>query len=550
MIMTTTIDSLRGFGAKLVLAAIWIVCLIAAGVVGLGSGRPAALAIAALLLAGAATLIWRFNAAGTASRATLGACLMIGVSLLVAALSGHAWQIDMHMAYFATLAMLIVFCDWRVILAATCVVATHHLLLSLLIPAAVFPGSADLGRVVLHAAILLIEAVTLAWAAQTIERTLAASAASLAKAEDALKAAATAQRSAEDSLVAADSARDAQARSVRANDALQQAVEAERSAVVDGLATALDQLAQGNLTHRIETGFPADYEKLRVDFNRSVSQLESALSGIAEAATSIRSAGVEINSGSLDLAARTETQAASLQETAATTEQLAASVKLATEGSHHAADQARRAAEIANEGGAIVGSAVAAMQQIEESSRKISDITHIIEDIAFQTNLLALNAAVEAARAGEAGKGFAVVAAEVRVLAQRSSQAAKDIGQLIANSNQQILGGVKLVRASGETLGQIVTASGAVTTTVVAVSVASIEQSRGIEEMSRTVAQLDEMTQQNAALAEQSSASCLALTSQIEALGELVGAFRTSLPAAQGRKPAAPTLQPGRRRAA
>ncbi|WP_056708949.1 methyl-accepting chemotaxis protein [Bosea sp. Leaf344] len=532
--MTTTIDSLRGLGARLTVAAIWMIGLVVLATVALGeTARPAGLGLAALALAAAVTASWWFSEEGIPSRVTQAMGLMIAVSLLVAALAGDAWQIDMHMAYFAALAMLIVFCDWRVIAAATAVVATHHLLLSLLIPAAVFPGSADLGRVVLHAAILLVEAVTLAWAARTIERTLAASAASLAKAQAALAEAATAQRAAETALASADQARASEARAARDNDALQQAVEAERAAVVAGLAEGLEQLALGNLTHRITTRFPADYENLRGDFNRSVSQLEEAMSGIATAAQSIRTAGVEINSGSLDLAGRTETQAVSLQETAATTEQLAASVKLATDGSRHAATLARRAAEIANEGGVIVGSAVAAMKQIEDSSRKISEITDIIEDIAFQTNLLALNAAVEAARAGDAGKGFAVVAAEVRVLAQRSSEAAKDIGQLISSSNQQIVDGVKLVHASGETLGQIVTASGAVTTTVVDVSSASVEQSRGIEEMSRTVARLDEMTQQNAALAEQSSASCLALTSQIEALNGLVRAFRTSSSARQ-----------------
>ncbi len=490
--------------------------------------RSTGLGIAALGLAAVVTASWRFSADSVPSRVTQAVGLMIAVSLLVAALSGHAWQIDMHMAYFAALAMLIVFCDWRVIAAGTAVVAAHHLLLSLVVPAAVFPGSADLGRVVLHAVILVVEALTLAWAAQTVERTLAASAASLEQAEQALAEAAAAQRAAEAALSSADQARQSEARAAHENDALQQTIEAERTAVVAGLAQGLEQLALGNLTHRIEARFPADYEKLRGDFNRSVSQLETAMSGIAAAAQSIRSAGVEINSGSLDLAGRTETQAASLQETAATTEELAASVKLATEGSRQAAMLARKATDIANEGGKIVGSAVDAMKQIEESSRKISEITHIIEDIAFQTNLLALNAAVEAARAGDAGKGFAVVAAEVRVLAQRSSEAAKDIGQLITSSNQQILGGVKLVHASGETLGEIVRASGDVTATVVEVSSASTEQSRGIEEMSRTVARLDEMTQQNAALAEQSSASCLALTSQIETLNTLVKAFRTS----------------------
>jgi len=168
------------------------------------------------------------------------------------------------------------------------------------------------------------------------------------------------------------------------------------------------------------------------------------------------------------------------------------------------------------------------MARIETASQKISDIIRVIDDIAFQTNLLALNAAVEAARAGDAGKGFAVVASEVRTLAQRSSEAAKDISELISSSNAEVGEGVKLVRKAGEALTQILTASQKVASTIADISAASGEQANGIDEMSQAVAHLDEMTQQNAALSEQSAASANSLSGRIEQLNTLVATFRTN----------------------
>lgn len=525
--MSLTISKLQDLAGRVTAISVWLmVPLICVAALVTGNGSTA-LTAAAAITALAAAVIWFSNKSADSSPIALAVALMVQVSLSVAAFRGHAWQIDMHMAYFAALAMLIAFCNGWVILTAAGVVAVHHLVLSMLLPAAVFPGNADLGRVVLHAVILIVEAVTLVWAAHMIRTTLSASEEARARAEAALRDAAEAQRAAEAALQAADSAREAQIASVSESEALQRCVEERRTAVVSGLAEALSELAAGNLAYRIRAEFPPDYEQLKADFNRSAAQLDCAVSGIAQAATSIRHAAEEINIGATDLAKRTEEQASALQENAATTEQLAASVKLSSEASIHAARLARDAAGVATDGGQIVGAAVDAMGMIEESSREISAITTVIEDIAFQTNLLALNAAVEAARAGEAGKGFAVVASEVRVLAQRSSGAAKDIGKLISDANMQVANGVKLVRTSGETLGRIVDASSDVAARASDVSVASSEQSRGIEEMSRTVAHMDEMTQQNASLAEASSASATVLAEQVERLSALLSRFRT-----------------------
>ncbi|HEV7260587.1 MAG TPA: methyl-accepting chemotaxis protein [Bosea sp. (in: a-proteobacteria)] len=522
--MAKTIFDFRRLGNRVIVAAIWA----AVPTVLLVAKAPGTIGTCAAILGACATALAWFDRGEAGTRVALGVSLMVAVSLVVAALAGHPWQIDLHMAYFAALAMLIIYCDWLVIAAAAALVAVHHLLLAVVMPGLVFPGDSALGRVVVHAVILVVEAVTLAWAAQTIRATLATAEHSLRRADEALGEASAAQLAAETASDRADRARNAQQISVAESAALQEAIDRERALVVAGLAQGLDSLARGDLTHRITTAFPPDYEKLRSDFNHASDKLNDTMQSIARVAKAIRGAGEEISTGSLDLSQRTEQQAASLQESASTAEQLAASVKLTTQSAQQALAQARNATDIAEKGGEVVGSAVRAMAEIESSAQKISDITGVIDDIAFQTNLLALNAAVEAARAGEAGKGFAVVAAEVRVLAQRSGAAAKDIEALIAASNRQVVEGVLLVRSSGEALQDIVRASDGVAAMVSEVSEASVEQARGIEEMSRTVAKLDEMTQQNASLAEESSASAMSQTSQIETLTKLVTSFRTS----------------------
>jgi methyl-accepting chemotaxis protein len=323
-------------------------------------------------------------------------------------------------------------------------------------------------------------------------------------------------------------------RAVRARE--QQQLAAEQRKVMDMLGDGLDRLSRGDLTCRIDDEMAADYEKLRDDFNLAVGHLAETIRTIQETSGDVGDAAREINMGADDLSKRTEEQASSLEETAATTEQLAASVKASATASRQAVALADEAMDVARKGGAIVRDAVDAMARIETASRKISDITSVIDEIAFQTNLLALNAAVEAARAGDAGKGFAVVASEVRTLAQRSGAAAKDITALITESGSEVAQGASLVRSAGDALERIVDASRKVSATVSDISAASAEQANGIDEMSQTVAHMDEMTQQNAALAEESAASATALSTQIQRLNGLVSSFRTrdDVPALRG----------------
>ncbi|MGO4735928.1 methyl-accepting chemotaxis protein [Bosea sp. 2KB_26] len=309
--------------------------------------------------------------------------------------------------------------------------------------------------------------------------------------------------------------------------AVEQAKADERDRVVSLVSEGMAALAKGDLTFRMDAEMPPEYALLRSHFNHAMEQLGEMVTTIQATSGSIATSSQEIASGADDLSRRTEEQAAALEQTAATTEELAASVKTSAQSSRESVALADDAAAVARTGGTIVSDAIDAMTRIEQASKKISEITTVIDGIAFQTNLLALNAAVEAARAGDAGRGFAVVAAEVRALAQRSAEAAKDITGLIGSSDAEVAEGVRLVRLAGGTLEKIVDASMRVSGTVNEIAVASGEQANGIDEMSQTVSHMDEITQSNAALAEQSAASARTLLSQIERLNQLVAAFRT-----------------------
>jgi len=331
---------------------------------------------------------------------------------------------------------------------------------------------------------------------------------------------------------------------LEASETARLAAEAEAKAVEAGLAQERDKavslvteamaaLSNNDLTYRMSQDMPREYRSIAEHFNEAMEKLSAMVSTIKTTSAGIAAASHEIESGAGDLSSRTEQQASALEETAATTEELAASVKTSAQASRQSVDLAGEAAAVAQRGGSIVATAIGAMERIEEASKQISEITTVIDGIAFQTNLLALNAAVEAARAGDAGRGFAVVAAEVRALAQRSADAAKDITALIASSDVQVTEGVKLVRLAGDTLQEIVDASGKVSTRVAEISAASAEQANGIDEMSQTVSHMDEITQQNAALAEQSAASAKALGDQILTLNELIARFKTKMSASE-----------------
>ncbi|KAB6715359.1 MULTISPECIES: methyl-accepting chemotaxis protein [Roseobacteraceae] len=303
-----------------------------------------------------------------------------------------------------------------------------------------------------------------------------------------------------------------------AAEAERERMQAEQDRVVEGLRVGLKKLASGDLTSRIDDKFAPEYETLRFDFNEAIENLLTAMRSVVENADMIRGEASEISNAADDLSRRTEKQAATLEETATALDQLTSSVRSAAEGANQASDMVETAKANAEASGVVVQEAVEAMSQIESSSNQISKITSVIDDIAFQTNLLALNAGVEAARAGEAGRGFAVVASEVRALAQRSSDAAREINDLISKSGTLVKRGVGLVGETGEALRGIVSSVSEISLNVSEIAVSSREQSSGLAEINVAVNQLDQVTQQNAAMFEQTTAASHSLTREAENL--------------------------------
>ncbi len=290
----------------------------------------------------------------------------------------------------------------------------------------------------------------------------------------------------------------------------------------------MQALSSGDLTQVIEGNFEGDFDKLCVAINGSVETLQGMVAQIREAADTINTAASEISHGNTDLSQRTEEQASSLQETASSMEELTSTVKQNANNARQANQLASSARDQAEKGGNVVTRAVEAMFEINNSSKKIADIIGVIDEIAFQTNLLALNAAVEAARAGEQGRGFAVVATEVRNLAQRSADAAKEIKSLIKDSVEKVESGTQLVDESGNTLSQIVKSVKQVSDIVAEIAAASQEQSAGIEEVNKAIAQMDEVTQQNAALVEEAAAASESMDEQSRNLVKIMDFFTLS----------------------
>jgi len=297
--------------------------------------------------------------------------------------------------------------------------------------------------------------------------------------------------------------------------------------VVEALSGALDHLAEGDLCHAIETPLAQEYEALRLGYNATISQLRQLMRQVSGSATGVATGSSEIRAASDDLALRNEQQAASLEETAAAMNQVTGIVRQTALGAAQVQVAISQAHREATDGGETVRRAIGAMTAIEHGAREITQIINVIDAIAFQTNLLALNAGVEAARAGDAGKGFAVVANEVRALAQRSADAARDIKALIGGSTEQVEGGVRLVNETGAMLEKIVTSVGEISTAVAEIASATESQSVSLEQVNSAIGDMDRMTQQNAAMVEQSTAAARSLADEAHSLAGQVGRFRT-----------------------
>ncbi len=322
-----------------------------------------------------------------------------------------------------------------------------------------------------------------------------------------------------------DEERQAQMRRDAELDASKSVENATRQRVIESLSAGLERLSRGDLTVRLDEQFANTYEKLRETFNTSIIILSDAMKDIYAATNTVGDSSREIALSTNDLAQRTESQAASLEQAASALDQITVTVKNSSERAHEANAMMSATKESAAHSAEIVREAVTAMEKIEDSAVRIGDIINAIDEIAFQTNLLALNAGVEAARAGDAGKGFAVVAQEVRELAGRSANLAKEIKLLVETSSRQVSAGVALVNRTGEALGDIDRQVLQVTALIEAIVRSSSEQSVALVEVNAAVNRMDQVTQQNAAMVEETNAACQELGTEASQLGRMLSRF-------------------------
>ncbi|MFN7026084.1 MAG: methyl-accepting chemotaxis protein [Pseudorhizobium sp.] len=321
---------------------------------------------------------------------------------------------------------------------------------------------------------------------------------------------------------------------------------AERANVINLLGGSLERLAKGDLACEITQSFATEYEQLRAEFNSSIRVLAQTLGEISIVTATVHGGTNEIATATDELAKRTEAQAASLEQAAAALDQITTTVKTASDRAMEANRMVALTKESAERSSSVMSEAVAAMEKIEESSAKISQIINVIDQIAFQTNLLALNAGVEAARAGEAGRGFAVVAQEVRELAGRSANAAKEIKALIHTSSSQVASGVSLVNRTGQALGEIDSRVQSVDGLIATIVQAATEQATALAEVNGAVNRMDQVTQKNAAMVEETSASCRDLSGQALNLNTLIARFQLAEQQVRQRTPAPAALhEPG-----
>jgi methyl-accepting chemotaxis protein len=469
-------------------------------------------------VAALATMTWLYASNPYAVRATNAVALMVAISILVAAEAGSPWQVDVHMYYFAALALVAIYCDAYAILAAAATVAIHHLSLNFALPALIYPGGGDFGRVVLHAVVLVGETAGLVWMAAMLQQSLARAAASLREAHEA-------QATAETVAVDLHATQAAERQSVLKRQEFEQSVAVQQRATVAALADKLTRIACGDLTARVEEDFQGEFGQIKQDFNSALDTLAEAMRGVQDATGGVRSGTEQISVAAVNLSQRTEQQAASLQQTAAALNEITATVARSAEAANHARDIVMTTDSEAKQSAGVVDKAIAAMEAISKSSQKIIDIIGVIDEIAFQTNLLALNAGVEAARAGEAGRGFAVVASEVRGLAGRSAEAAKEIKSLISMSTNQVKQGSSLVTETGQALQRIAIKVSQITELVSDIASGAKAQSTGLSEINTAINQMDQMTQENAAMAEEATAAGHSLEQESERLAILVRKF-------------------------
>lgn len=476
-------------------------------------------AISALLIGNSAIGIGLFSVAiagaavatvylmPSSARAMLAFVLLLLNMTLTAAFKGHPWQIDTHMMYFAVLAVISVMYDIRVLLGSAAFVAVHHLGMSYTMPELVYPDMTDgfVARTMIHAAVVVMETGILGLSIL--------------------------QRNAMDDALILQ--RDAMQESQRASELAEQAATRDRraaTAVVHLLNERLKMLSEQDLSQTLDDELPPQFEDLRHHFNDLVHSLRDVLQTATETSEEYTVSARELSGAADDLAQRTELQSSTLSQTAESLQQLTITLRETADGAKQANITASEARDSAAKNGEIVKSAVAAMMRIEQSSSEISNIISLIEDISFQTNLLALNAGVEAARAGDSGRGFAVVASEVRALAQRTSEAAQGVKQLIFKSSQEVENGSGLVNAAGEALAGIVDQVSRASKMIGDITVSVDSQAGVVHNLNEAVQSLDKATQHNAAMCEQMTAMGHQLAHGATGLSGALSGFRFAAP--------------------
>jgi len=551
-----TLDTIRSRASILVagLAAIMAAIAIILEMVFHGdfslAGTLAALGLAALLTT------FFVNRQSATFRYMAVAVMMAEVMALLIAARGQPLQTDIHMAFFAGLAVCALLYDTKAIILGAALVAVHHLVLGMTLDDLIFYGGGGFTRVLLHAVILIIETVSLIWMTVNTQHLLQISD----------ERSEQAQTSAQEAELLADEVQRTTATGRQERQATMQQLSSDFNRVVDAagqgdfsarietsykdpelanLATSinglietvggslgetarvLSSLANADLRARMSGQYQGAFATLQADTNALADTLTTIMSGLRSAISSMRSATSEIVIGTNDLSERTTKQAATIEETSAAIEQLAATVLENADRARDANTNAQKVNQVGEEGGAVMRQANDAMSRITESSSKISNIIGLIDDIAFQTNLLALNASVEAARAGDAGQGFAVVAVEVRRLAQSAAQASADVKTLVEASAGEVGAGTKLVAEAASKLAAMMEAARANNTLMEGIARNSREQASAIEEVSGAVRQIDQMTQHNAALVEQTNAAITQTEDQAREIDRIVEVFKT-----------------------